>query len=230
MDFEIKGIKLNIEIINDKKLKNTYIKIKDDKVIVKGRNLTVSYAHELIQKKADWILKGLKKFKEKSQLKEEKGNLDKISLFGQDYDVEIIEKSITKDVTIYFNQKFMIFVNPSYINDKEIIFNAILAFYRKKSEIEIPKQVIKWSEIMKVSFKKITFKKMKRTWGSCSHDNNLCFNIKLASLNQEQIDYIIVHELAHIKEKNHSKDFWDIVDSFIPDRKKTHKSIMGQIS
>ncbi len=224
--FEINGSKIDIEIINDRKLKNTYIRIKDNKLIIKGKNITVEIAKEIINKKSDWIAKHLEKIKNKSIIKGSENTLEKISLFGKTYDVEIIEKSITRDVAIYFNGKFLIFINPYYRDNKEIVLSSLSDFYRKISEIEIPNHVIKWAKIMNVSFKKIIFKKMKRTWGSCSHDNNLCFNIKLASLSQNQIDYIIVHELAHIKEKNHSKDFWCIVDKYISDRKNIHQSIM----
>ncbi|RYX98753.1 DUF45 domain-containing protein [bacterium] len=103
-------------------------------------------------------------------------------------------------------------------------------FYRKKSESEIPNHVMRWSKIMNVNYGDISFKKMKRTWGSCSHTNNLCFNIRLSSLSQEQIDYIIVHELAHITEKNHSKNFWDLVGKYVKDHKQIHKSLMGYLS
>ena len=105
--FEINGSKIDVEIINDRKLKNTYIRIKDNKLIIKGKNITVEIAKEIINKKSDWIVKHLEKIKNKSIIKGSENTLEKISLFGKTYDVEIIEKSITRDVAIYFNEKFL---------------------------------------------------------------------------------------------------------------------------
>jgi len=65
----------------------------------------------------------------------------------------------------------------------------------------------------------ISFRKAKTRWGSCSSKNSISLNIGLVMLPKELSDYIIVHELAHIKEKNHSKNFWKLVQSYYPNYK-----------
>ena len=66
----------------------------------------------------------------------------------------------------------------------------------------------------------IKIKNQTTLWGSCSKNGNLNFNYKIAFLPQELSDYIIVHELCHLKEFNHSKSFWELVALAIPDFKK----------
>ncbi len=68
-----------------------------------------------------------------------------------------------------------------------------------------------WSEKMKLDYNKISIKNLKTRWWSCSSKKNLNFSYKILFLSETQQNYLIVHELAHLKHMNHSKDFWDFV-------------------
>jgi len=76
-----------------------------------------------------------------------------------------------------------------------------------------------WVEKMWLSYNKISVRNQKTKWGSCSTKWNLNFNYKIIFLNQEDQDYLIVHELAHLKYMNHSKYFWDLVCKTLWDKK-----------
>lgn len=71
----------------------------------------------------------------------------------------------------------------------------------------------------------IKFRKAKRRWGSCNMKNELSFNTSLVQLPIECIEYIIVHELSHIKHKHHKRDFWLHVKKFMPSYKSCEKTI-----
>lgn len=77
-----------------------------------------------------------------------------------------------------------------------------------------------------VQYKKVTIRNQKSRWGSCSHTGNLNFNYKIVYLPKPAQDYIVVHELCHIKEINHSKNFWNLVAEMVPDYKKVGKSLV----
>lgn len=95
----------------------------------------------------------------------------------------------------------------------------------QKALEKIPKRVAYYASIMGVSYGRITIREQKTRWGSCSSKGNLNFNWKLILLPEEVLDYVVVHELAHRKEMNHSKEFWKIVESVLPDYRERRKRL-----
>lgn len=81
----------------------------------------------------------------------------------------------------------------------------------------IPGRVKIFSKLMGVSYGRITIRNQKTRWGSCSGKGNLNFNCLLMLAPPEVIDYVVVHELCHRKEMNHSKAFWEEVEKILPE-------------
>ncbi len=96
-------------------------------------------------------------------------------------------------------------------------------FYRVKSKEIIPPLVDLYSKKMNLYPTSIKFRKNKNTWGSCNYRNGLNFNILLIKYPIKIVEYVVIHELAHIKHKNHSKEFWNLVENYCPDYKKIMK-------
>ena len=82
-----------------------------------------------------------------------------------------------------------------------------------------------YSELMQLYPSKVGFRFNKTRWGSCSSKNSINFNYYLAKLPVELIEYVVVHELAHIKHKNHSKQFWEVVQRYLPNQKELRKKL-----
>ena len=89
----------------------------------------------------------------------------------------------------------------------------------------IPPLVEKYARIMGVTYGRITIRNQKTRWGSCSSKGNLNFNCFLMLCDAELIEYVVVHELAHRKEMNHSPAFWAEVGKIIPDFKERKKRL-----
>ncbi len=83
----------------------------------------------------------------------------------------------------------------------------------------IPDRVLHFAVPMKLKFGRITIRNQKTRWGSCSSKGNLNFNCQLMRMPPEVIDYVVVHELCHLKQMNHSKAFWSEVEKVMPDYK-----------
>lgn len=88
---------------------------------------------------------------------------------------------------------------------------------------DIPERVKRFAPIVGVDYGRITIRNQKSRWGSCSSRKNLNFNCLLMLAPPEQRDYVVVHELCHLKEMNHSKRFWKEVEKVLPDYKKSVK-------
>ncbi|MFO0743877.1 MAG: SprT family zinc-dependent metalloprotease [Candidatus Paceibacterota bacterium] len=98
----------------------------------------------------------------------------------------------------------------------------------KDKALQIAKERIDYfNKYYNFHFKNITIKNQKTRWGSCSRKGNLNFNYKIALLPQNISDYIIVHELCHLKEFNHSKKFWDLVRETVPDYLNIRRNLKG---
>ena len=87
----------------------------------------------------------------------------------------------------------------------------------------IPARVEYFARVIGVTYGKITIRNQKTRWGSCSSKGNLNFNCLLMMAPPEVLDYVVVHELCHRKQMNHSKAFWSEVEKVLPDYKEARK-------
>ena len=87
----------------------------------------------------------------------------------------------------------------------------------------IPQRVRYYADLMGVTYGRITIRMQKSRWGSCSGKGNLNFNCLLMRTPETILDYVVVHELCHLKEMNHSPRFWAEVEKVLPDYKERRK-------
>jgi predicted metal-dependent hydrolase len=99
--------------------------------------------------------------------------------------------------------------------------------HKKHAKKSIIAKIETWSQTMNVVYEKTRISSAKTRWGSCSFTNTISINWRLILLPEECLEYVIIHELAHITEKNHSKNFWNIVETYCPDYKTTRKTLQS---
>jgi len=97
--------------------------------------------------------------------------------------------------------------------------------YKKEAHALVCERVEHFTAIYGFQCNQITIRNQKTRWGSCSRKGNLNFNYKIALLPQRLADYIIVHELCHLGEFNHSKKFWNLVARAMPDHAELRKEL-----
>jgi len=101
----------------------------------------------------------------------------------------------------------------------------LISFYKRQAEKIIPDRVAYFARLIGARPTDIRIGSAKRSWGSCSSSGKLTFSWRLMMASPDAIDYVIVHELAHLKHLNHSKAFWSIVERIMPNWKEYRKEL-----
>lgn len=113
---------------------------------------------------------------------------------------------------------------------KEVPFahGALREFYRQSAEKHLKSRVLHWVNETGLRPRSLHLKEAKTRWGSCHPDGKVTLNWRLMVFRPEVVDYVIVHELCHLKEMNHSKRFWSLVEGFYPGTKTCIREIREQ--
>ncbi len=104
-----------------------------------------------------------------------------------------------------------------------------IAAYKRQARDLVKNRITELNKSYGFRFGAIAIRNQKSRWGSCSKRGNLNFNYRIALLPAEYADYIIVHELCHLKEFNHSKKFWDLVALAAPNYKQLRKNLRASL-
>jgi len=157
----------------------------------------------VLRLKSDWILKRLE------EIEKHKRNANiGFPVFGKFYKVEEGKRTEIAGNTIFVST-----------------FKNLERFLKKELRNKVGKIIDERTTKIGKTPKKIFIRKHKNKWGSCSSKGNLALNLALVALPDELIDYVVTHELAHLIELNHSKDFWRVVEKFHPDYKEKRKEL-----
>jgi predicted metal-dependent hydrolase len=205
----------DIEIYHEIKpnIKHSYISVsKEAKVILKTPNISKKLVDNILKSKEKWIKKQLA-----SMILHQPPNIKKrteVLLFDRIY-------NITDDEVKYLHD---LLKNIKTKTDKNIqrCYND---FYKHMSHIYLTPRIKYFSDKMGLSFRVLRYKKLESRWGSCSSNGAITLNTQLLKIKKELIDYVIVHELAHLVYMNHSKDFHNLVDNYLPNSKFLKKQL-----
>ena len=204
-------------IVNPK-LKHTYLSFDNEgNLVIKSPKVSQHYIEQLLLKKSDWINRSREKLLQKKGKALDFSQQAELYYQGRSYPLRLIEQTKKRTILIFDQEVFLLY----YHQYDEVLFQKhVDNFYKEEAKQFVPLLIEKWSGQMALVPTNIRFRKTKRQWGSCSGKNILSFNTMMMKLPQDVIQYIIVHELAHIKHKHHQKSFWKLVETYIPDYKQ----------
>lgn len=188
---------------------------RDKSVVVRApKGYDQEKIEEAVNKKRYWLYQKLNHTQKYSDLKSPREFVSGESFLylGKRYNLDVVDKEMKE---INFSNKFEI--SKRLQPDASELFTI---WYRQRAkELIIPK-VEEYSKNLGVDYDRIFIKDLKYRWGSCSPKKNLNFNWRLIKAPINVLNYVIVHELAHLIEPNHNDDFWNIIRVQIPKYKK----------
>jgi len=178
-----------------------------------------------IKNKSKWIFKKLEESKsiKKTPPGKEFSEGEEFLFMGKKYALKILRITNKQKINITLNKNNILLRIGEDINiknHKERIKNKFIDWFKKKGYDYVKKMVNIYSKQLKVRPKNIKMKKQKARWGSCSSKKNLNFNWKIIMAPEHVINYLILHEVAHLKHPNHSKKFYREISKIMPDYKK----------
>lgn len=184
--------------------------------------------HEIdafVRSKADWIeaasarLEREREKKEASRLKLENGDI--LPYLGERRVLSVIREDRKRARVTCAMERLLLFL--PYDADYEYRRNALEKWYRKEAAGIIREKAEEYAVLLKVAFEDIRIKDQKSRWGSCSGKGNLNFNWRLVMAPEPVLDYVVIHELCHLRHMDHSEHFWSLVASLCPAYKQYRK-------
>jgi len=214
----------NIQIIK-KNVKNITLKVKPtcEVIIVVPQFTTDNHIEYILKKREDWIAKKLAFYREnyKPQKKEYVSG-ENVKYLGKNYRLKIIQ---SEDESVKLQRGYI----QIFIKDKEDLERKkrlLNEWYHIKAENYFKKIIAKYSKLLDVSVQKVRIRQMKTRWGSCnSVKSYINLNIELIFKPLNAIEYVILHELAHLIHPNHSREFYNYLSTYMPDWKKRKEKL-----
>ncbi|MDD3247531.1 MAG: SprT family zinc-dependent metalloprotease [Methanosarcina sp.] len=226
------GKTLDYEIVYSKKRRKAAIVVCPDlKVEFRApHGLSREAIREMVQKKSGWVWEKLDWFEANRLPSQEKRYIDgEMYLYlGKEYTLKILHMDGIKKYFASFNGSELTVFIPEAVPEELksiLVKKAVWDFYRDCAESDVDRLLKVYSDKLKISLPVFKVKHQKRRWGSCSADNVLRINFQLMMAPPEQLEYVVVHELCHVKEKNHSARFWKLVGELMPGYEVHRKSL-----
>jgi predicted metal-dependent hydrolase len=136
---------------------------------------------------------------------------------GKEYPLEVIEDGNPRPSVRLAGDRIVVTVPRA---TGAAVRAALEAWYRREARVMIRQAVWRLNRGLGLRYERIMIRNQRTRWGSCSSRRNLSFNIKLITAPQQVVDYVVLHELMHLKEHNHSPKFWRLVQEKCPQYKQ----------
>ncbi|MBD3840843.1 MAG: M48 family metallopeptidase [Campylobacterales bacterium] len=211
----------------NKKIKRVSIELKNkNEIIVKTPLKFQSHLiKQVVYDYQEWILRSLQKVPHKNQFDFVTGS--KVPFLGVQYPMKLVQSDIANVKFEFIDDCFI--VRHSSLHNYDNFVAGLKKFYSFQAKKVIQPLFDKWCDITQLTPSNISYRFAKTRWGSCSVENRISINYMLLQFELKAIEYVVLHELCHIVHKNHSKKFWDLVYSYMPDFKQAQQLLRSKL-
>ena len=215
---------ITYEVVRSQRRKKTiHTEVTLDKVRVLAPATTSDLELErLLRKQADWIV-DRRKMLERGPPPKRYVSGETMPYLGEDFELTVNTERFTWPWIRLESGRFLFDAPPraGEAERRDLIRSAFVEWYRQQAEDYLPGRVDHWLPfVANHANPRILVRDQRSRWGSCSWDGTIRLNWRLIMLDPELVDLVVVHELAHLLIRNHSRDFWDYLEVFLPDAKE----------
>jgi len=223
MQVVISGISVEIQ---KKKIKNMHlhVKVPNGAVLVTAPfQMPEEVIIRFVEEKASWIRKQQERLRyQKWQYPQKYITGETLYIWGQPYQLFVVAAE-KKDILQEENKVLLYMPKGSSTKQREMV---IREWYRTLLQEVVSDYLPKWEQTTGLFCSSWQIKKMKTRWGTCNiHTGKVWLNLQLAQKPLRCLEYVILHELAHLKENNHGEKFWNLVAQHMPDYKTVRKEL-----
>jgi len=201
--------------------------MKSASIHVDGEGVTVrvpewisdSSVEDLVTRKSLWIKRKLRDANLVTPYRSrEYVSGESFSYFGKNYRLKVLEGDIS---SVKIQGEFIEAVVPDFIVSKEeLVRSLLIEWYQKQARQRLKEKTHRYAKIIQVEPRSVSVKDYKSRWGSCSVNGDISYNWRIVIAPHSIVDYVVVHELCHIREHNHSPEYWKHVGRVILDFKE----------
>ena len=197
-------------------------------VTVLAPRMTIdSYIQRVVQSRADWIVERLRDVEEYHRRYPSKAFVEGESfpVWGQDVHLEVVHHAhqVVPSCELV-DGRLKVHVNG--VSGEALathIRQTLQSWYTSQLEVYLPEQIKRYAQRLGVTVGRVKVANQRHRWASCSRQGNIRFNWRLTALPPSIIDYVVAHELSHIRSHDHSPRFWSVVQSVMPDYKERRR-------
>ena len=187
---------------------------------------------EMLKQRSSWIATRI------GEIQKDKTNFEarakgKVLFLGKAYEAKITRSVTEKNYCRFEDNEIRINIPDEWLSQESLKAEAaleLMCWYKKEVKSIFKEKLDEWSKKIGVLYNNFRVTNATSQWGSCDYKNVIRLNWRLVMAPEEIIDYILVHELCHIKHKNHSKEFWGMVEKYYPRYKEANKYLKENIT
>jgi hypothetical protein len=180
------------------------------------------WLHSVLQEKAAWVVDKLENWQSKKAPVQKWADGEAILFRGETFTLRVVP-ALFKTPPHLTPQELIIHVVDS--GNQVAIEKAVLQWYKREAMRVFEECIEHFAPLMKHAPRELKLTSARTQWGSCTAQGVVRLNWQLVTMPLQLIDYVVVHELAHLQEMNHSPAFWEVVESVCPDYAKIRKEL-----
>lgn len=224
----MEGLEFQVEITRTDRRKSASISLDGNLVkVIVPKSLSDRRIRDLISKRTPWIKTKLKEQSLRSSPKpKEYVSGETVPYLGKNYRLKVIEGDVLS-IKMVGGYLVAIVLNGEQ-NRQDVVKHLLENWYIRQAKRRLKEKTERLSKIVGVTPMSVSVKNYKSRWGSCSISGELTYNWRIILAPHRIVDYVVVHELCHLLEHNHSPRYWRHVEHHIPDWRNCREWLKGQ--